>query len=102
LDTTLSRLIKFFYRKTVINNLKDFKMATRKNTILKCDQCGKEISDDGQCWFGGHPFSGWFLVKQHSGSTRLEELHRKKEWDICSKKCLNEFSLSNNEEYSSI
>jgi hypothetical protein len=72
-------------------------MATRKSTILKCDQCGKEVSDDGCAWIGGHPFSGWLSVKEHGGSTQLAELQRKKEWDICSLECLAALTKATNE-----
>ncbi|MEI7534234.1 MAG: hypothetical protein WCK57_07665 [Verrucomicrobiae bacterium] len=67
-------------------------MATRKSTILKCDVCGKEVTDEGSGWIGGHPFSGWYSLKEHGGSTQLVELNRQKDWDICSKGCLMDFS----------
>jgi hypothetical protein len=70
----------------------DIFMATRKSKIIKCDVCGKEVSDEGGGWIGGHPWSGWFTVKEISGSTQLDELLRKKEWDICSKGCLRDFA----------
>lgn len=72
-------------------------MATRKETVRVCDQCGKEKrfeTDGGYC--GGHPLQGWVHVSEHGGSTRLAELQRKKEHDYCSWKCLAD-SLHNDQ-----
>jgi hypothetical protein len=66
-------------------------MATRSEKILKCDQCGAEVSDKGQQWYGGHPFSGWLTLHESGGSTALEALSRKRDWDFCSRKCLSAF-----------
>ncbi|GAF67682.1 unnamed protein product, partial [marine sediment metagenome] len=33
-------------------------MAIRNVKILICDNCKKEVSDDGTLHVGGHPFSG--------------------------------------------
>lgn len=67
-------------------------MSTKKATIKVCDVCEKKVSDGGETWIGGHPFSGWFEVNQHGGSTALHELRKKRDWDICSTKCLEELS----------
>ena len=64
----------------------------RKQEILECDVCGRKVSDEGEAWFGGHPFSGWFHLTMHGGPTDLESLRSQKDWDICSKKCLENFA----------
>lgn len=67
-------------------------MATKKEIVRVCDVCSKEARTGGEMWIGGHPFNGWFTVSQHGGSTTLDELRKKREWDICSAKCLSEMS----------
>jgi hypothetical protein len=67
-------------------------MKKKKEILLECDVCGSKVEiDSDESWYGGHPFQGWYHLQVYGGSTRLEELRRKKEWDICSKKCLKKF-----------
>ena len=66
-------------------------MSSRKEHILICDSCGKEVSDGGGTWIGGHPHNGWLSVTRHGGDTTLESLKRKKHFDFCSVKCLKEY-----------
>ena len=66
-------------------------METSKK-VLKCDVCGKTAEAEDTSYFGGHPWQGWFVLKERGGSTMLEELQRKKNWDICSVECLAKFS----------
>ena len=63
-------------------------MATRKETVRICDVCQKSVTDSGELWIGGHPHNGWFSVRQSGGSTDLESLHKQRDWDVCSVKCL--------------
>ena len=65
----------------------------KKIQFLECDVCGKSTTDEGEVWFGGHPFSFWFHLSMNGGPTDLESLHAQKEWDICSKKCLENFAI---------
>lgn len=69
----------------------------RQKQILKCDHCDKEVNDGREVYFGGHPFQGWFQVRQRGGSTRLKELERKRDWDFCSKECLCAFFSDNDQ-----
>jgi hypothetical protein len=59
--------------------------------ILKCDICGTQVDDGGDMWIGGHPFNGWLHLTDAGGGTTLEAIHKKREWDICSKTCLRTF-----------
>lgn len=63
-------------------------MSIKKATIKTCDVCGRKVYDQGEAWIGGHPFSGWFEVNQHGGSTALHELRKTRSWDVCSQACL--------------
>lgn len=63
-------------------------MSHHKATVRICDICKKRVSDEGEITFGGHVHSGWFLIDQTSGSTKLSELKKKREWDVCGIDCL--------------
>lgn len=60
----------------------------KKQEIMTCDICGKETSDEGVVWYGGHPFNGWLSIQRINGSSALAALQTKKDWDICSNECL--------------
>lgn len=68
-------------------------METSKK-VLKCDVCGKTAEAEDVGYYGGHPFQGWFILNERGGSTMLEELQRKKNWDICSIGCLKKFTTA--------
>ena len=70
-------------------------MSSRKEHILICDFCNKERTDNGSTYYGGHPFSGWFHVTVHGGSTRLEELQKKREFDFCDSVCVTNYFKEN-------
>ena len=72
-------------------NIEAYNMET-KTRVLKCDVCGKTVEAEDTGYFGGHPFQGWYILEERGGSTMLEELQRKKNWDICSRECLAKFS----------
>lgn len=63
-------------------------MATIIEEVLVCDHCSRECRTNGQTYYGGHPFSGWFSVTEHNFSTSLDNLQRKKKFDFCSAECL--------------
>jgi hypothetical protein len=73
----------------------------KKQQIRTCDICGKTVSDEGEIYFGGHPFYGWFTVNMHGGPTDLESLHAPHDWDICSKQCMIKFARNDYEKKSS-
>ena len=66
-------------------------MAQKTENIRICDICKVKVSDDGEIHYGGNPHQEWFTICQTGGSTQLRELKKKKEWDICSLKCLKKF-----------
>jgi hypothetical protein len=70
-------------------------MSSRKENILICDFCNKEKTDRGETFCGGHPFSGWFHVTIHGGSTRLEDLQKKRDFDFCSSYCVTTYFKEN-------
>jgi hypothetical protein len=63
-------------------------VSARKESILTCDNCGREVSDEGEISYGGHVHDGWYHLTRHGGSTALSELNRKRDWDLCGLKCL--------------
>lgn len=63
-------------------------MSERREHILICDQCGSKKADNGQTYYGGHPFHGWYQVLMYNGSTQLSELQKKHSYDFCSKDCM--------------
>lgn len=66
-------------------------VSTKKETVKICDVCKKRVSDEGETYYGGHPHQGWFEVHQRGGATDLASLQMKRDWDICSVKCLKMF-----------
>lgn len=62
---------------------------TRKETVMICDVCKVRVSDEGETYYGGHPHNGWFTLNQTNGSSALRELNKKRQWDVCSEKCLH-------------
>lgn len=64
----------------------------RTEKIMVCDVCNKSVSDNGEIYFGGYPHSGWFTVHRINGSSALHNLQKKKDWDICSPKCLKKLA----------
>lgn len=67
-------------------------MTTRKETVRVCDVCKKKVSDGGELHIGGHPHTDWFTVEQTSGSTQLDELKKRRDWDLCSIACLQKLA----------
>lgn len=62
----------------------------------KCDCCGQIIGQPtNNIMFGGSPWDGWMELKFTNGSTQLQELQKKKEFDFCSKDCLIKFLNAN-------
>ena len=68
-------------------------MSKRKECaqIIVCDVCEKTVSDKGQTYYGGHPFSGFITVTEHDFSTSTQNLERKKTFDFCGEPCLRKF-----------
>jgi hypothetical protein len=62
-----------------------------KIETLQCDMCGETAEADQDMYIGGHPFNGWYHLNQHGGSTQLQQLRKKRDWDFCSLKCLSDF-----------
>lgn len=56
---------------------------------MVCDHCKKETRYT-PTW-GGSTIHGWFSVKRVNGSTTLNGLSKKKDWDFCSVECLRAF-----------
>jgi hypothetical protein len=69
-------------------------MATKLETKIVCDVCKETTTDDGQTYYGGHPFNGWFHIDRHGGATDLASLRKQKDWDICSLKCLKKLAAT--------
>lgn len=63
------------------------------NTLI-CDNCRKEITNNGEVSYGGSWAGGWYHLSKWLGSTQLEELQKIRNWDFCSIKCLQEFVQS--------
>lgn len=61
---------------------------------IKCDQCPKEVSDNGDKYFGCSPFHDWMHLSITNGSSYVGEMNKQREFDFCSMKCLYEFSNS--------
>lgn len=61
---------------------------TSKETVKVCAVCKKRVSDNGRITFGGHVHNGWFQIHKHGGSTTFAALKAKRDWDVCSRKCL--------------
>ena len=59
----------------------------RQLTVRTCDECGKEVSDDGSPMFGGAVDGGWLHVYISCGSTQITQLCKKHAFDFCSRKC---------------
>lgn len=59
---------------------------------IKCDQCEKEVSDNGEKSFGKSHFYGWIHLSINNGSSYIGDLDKKTEFDFCSMECLNKFS----------
>lgn len=62
-----------------------------KKEVLQCDMCDKWVESDEDMYIGGHPFQGWYHLNQHGGSTQLQELRKKRDWDFCSLQCISDF-----------
>jgi len=68
-------------------------MKTNKNiTILKCDQCGKEDSDNGDLYIGGNVFHRWITIKLYNSTSQLQNINIQQDYDFCSWECLIKFS----------
>ena len=67
-------------------------MSTKKATIITCDVCKKQETDDGEVRIGGGIFQGWFVIQQKNFSSSTRELGKKRNWDICSEECLLKFA----------
>lgn len=63
-------------------------MATKQEIVKVCDVCNQRVSDEGEVHFGGHPHQGWFEVERIGGATDLKSLKAKRDWDVCSVRCL--------------
>ena len=50
--------------------------------VRVCDRCKKRVSDEGETYYGGHPFYGWYHVDIHGGPSDLASLRQQKEWDF--------------------
>jgi len=57
------------------------------NTTI-CDNCRKEVCDNGEMLIGGSYNGGFYHVGRVPRSTSLNELRRDNNWDFCSLKCL--------------
>lgn len=66
-------------------------MVQKSASIRICDCCKKEVSDNGEMRFGGSAFDGWIHLNVVNGSTQLNELNKKSNFDFCSKECLLEW-----------
>jgi hypothetical protein len=68
-------------------------MARKSEEARICDQCQvtQRYSTDNGGYYGGHPLEGWLHLNEHGGSSRLEDLRKKKDFDFCSYRCLGEF-----------
>lgn len=58
---------------------------------IKCDYCGKEVSDNGEISFGKSYFYGWIHLNINNDSAYIGDLNKNTEFDFCSMECLNSF-----------
>jgi hypothetical protein len=63
-------------------------MARITQKVRICDECAKKQIDDEKPRFGGSIFNGWCTLHIENGSTRLEALESKKDFDFCSVNCM--------------
>lgn len=63
-------------------------MARQTANIRICDHCEAQKMDDGVPRIGGSVFTGWVEVKLIDGSTHLDALRKKKDFDFCSFNCM--------------
>jgi len=63
-------------------------MARITQKVRICDHCGKKQVDDGKQLYGGSLFHSWCALHIENGSTSLEALAAKKDFDFCSIECM--------------
>lgn len=63
-------------------------MSKYRASVRVCDICENRVSDEGEIGYGGSVHTGWFTVEQTSGSTKLSELNKQRDWDVCGIECL--------------